>query len=522
VRWVTRLTTIAVIAIVVAGFALLIKSLVPTSKVEHATFKTYVKFRDGSRLAVGSAVVIAGVQVGVIRGLTIEGQLARIDLDLQNGLELPVDSFATRRADSLFGDSYIEIIPSTPDEGAGPLRTLKSGEPITHVIEGNSTDALLRALDTALPRIDNRLDQAHDAMIKGRKWVSGPLDDKMTDIADWLTQNHIEAPLERADRAMIRLDDATTRGADRVATAGPELDAWFRRTNGWVLNARAKMNDAKVGLAGALQDTRAGIDGIDPQIDQAAEIMGAINDGESQDWRGTLGRLVNDPQLGETIDDVTESGREAAAGLNRFKSWLGMRVEYNIFSGQVRFYATAELRARNDKFYLIEVERGPLGGVPADQLSDAIGTDAFTRAQTINDVPRFTAQFGKRFGDLTVRGGLKDSTFGAGADAYLLDDRLKLSADIFGSFDPTPRLKLTAAFAIFRTLYVLAGVDDALNKPGYLPVITASTPAVPKVFDSVRYGRDYFLGATLSFTDADLSVLIRVYGALLVGLLTAR
>jgi hypothetical protein len=35
----------------------------------------------------------------------------------------------------------------------------------------------------------------------------------------------------------------------------------------------------------------------------------------------------------------------------------------------------------------------------------------------------------------------------------------------------------------------------------------------------VRYGRDYFIGAALHFDDADLSTLLRVYGALLVGLL---
>ncbi|HET9620656.1 MAG TPA: MlaD family protein [Kofleriaceae bacterium] len=519
-RWVTRLTTLAVLVIVIAGVALLIRSLVPTSKVEHATFKTSVKFRDGSRLAVGSPVVIAGVQVGLIRKLTIEGQLARIDMDLQDKLDLPVDSFATRRADSLFGDSYIEIIPSSAEEGAAPARLLRSGEPITHVIEGNSTDALLRAIDTTLPRIDNRLDQAHDAMIKARKLVSGPFDDKMHSAADWLANDHIEGPLATADHAMIRLDDLTTRGADRVARLGPEVDSALARFNRGVLDARAKMNDAKVGLANALADTRAGLDRVDPQIDQAAELMGAINDGESQDFAGKLGRLVNDPHLGEEIEDATEAVRDAAAGLNRFKSWLGVRVEYDVFSAQVRVYATAEIRARNDKFYLIEIERGPLGGVPNDQLSDAIGSNAFTRAQTIQDKPRFTAQFGKQLGRFALRGGLKDSTFGAGADAYLMNDRLKLSADVFGAFVPTPRVKLSASYAVFRTLYILAGVDDALNTPGYLPVITASNPAVPKVFDAVRYGRDYFLGATLSFTDADLAILIRVYGTLLAGLLT--
>jgi len=93
VRWVSRLTTGAVIVIIAAGFALLVRSRVPTSKVEHASFKTYVKFRDGSRLAVGSPVVIAGVQVGLIRQLTIEGELARIDMNATTTLDAPVEQF---------------------------------------------------------------------------------------------------------------------------------------------------------------------------------------------------------------------------------------------------------------------------------------------------------------------------------------------------------------------------------------------------------------------------------------------
>ncbi|HEX4417169.1 MAG TPA: MlaD family protein [Kofleriaceae bacterium] len=518
-RWITRLTTLAVIVIIAAGAALLVRSKVPTITVA-GSFKTYAKFRDGSRLAVGSPVVIAGVQVGLIRKLTVDGDLARIDMEVQDGLELPVDSFATRRADSLFGDSYIEIIPAGGEDGAGTARLLKSGEPITHVVEGGSTDAILRGIATALPRIDNVLDTAHDAVIQSRRWVSGPFDDRLHGTDGWLAQGKIEGPLERVDRAMVTVDDATTRAADQLATGGPDVIRRLDRFNHALVTARARMSDARVSLATAMQDARDGIDGIDPQLDQAAEIMGAIDDGESHDWKGTLGRLINDPQLGDTLFDVTEDGREATASFNRFKSWLGMRVEYNVFSGQVRFYATAEIRARNDKFYLVEIERGPLGGVPSDQLSDAVGTDAFTRSQSIHDEPRFTAQFGKHFGMFSIRGGLKDSTFGAGADALLFDGRLKLSSDLYGSFDATPRLKLTGAFAVFRSIYILAGVDDALNTPGYLPVITAN-PGVPKVFDSVRYGRDYFLGATLSFTDADLSVLLRVYGALLVGLLTS-
>jgi hypothetical protein len=96
--------------------------------------------------------------------------------------------------------------------------------------------------------------------------------------------------------------------------------------------------------------------------------------------------------------------------------------------------------------------------------------------------------------------------------------RLKFSTDLFGGYSRTPRLKLAGALEVFRSVYLLAGVDDALNHPGYLNIEKGNTD-VPIQFDEVRYGRDYFLGAQLQFNDADLAMLLRVYGALLVGLL---
>src|SRR6185503_19625492 len=127
----------AVIAVTVVLLALLIRAKTPSTRF-GGHFLTYAMFRDGSRLAVGSAVVIAGVQVGRITKLTVEGPLARVDMRLRDDLDLPVDSFATRRADSLFGDSYVEIIPAGGIDGGQGLRRMKSGDPIAHVVEGSS------------------------------------------------------------------------------------------------------------------------------------------------------------------------------------------------------------------------------------------------------------------------------------------------------------------------------------------------------------------------------------------------
>jgi hypothetical protein len=69
---------------------------------------------------------------------------------------------------------------------------------------------------------------------------------------------------------------------------------------------------------------------------------------------------------------------------------------------------------------------------------------------------------------------------------------------------------------MFRHLYILGGIDDALNPHAELPIITG-TSNVPVQFDTFRYGRDYFLGGMLRFNDEDLAALLTVGGSALAG-----
>jgi phospholipid/cholesterol/gamma-HCH transport system substrate-binding protein len=516
-RWVSRATTVAVVIVVLAAFALWMRSRVPSHEV-GGRFHTWAKFRDGSRLAKGSPVVIAGVQIGEMTDIAIEGRFARVDMRLRDNVEIPLDSFVTRRADSLFGDSYLEIIPTTQIEGAPPQRMLKSGEQLVHVIEGSSTDAVLRAMDRGLPKIDNAIDLMHRRVLDGRKAINGSVVEGMNTADSWLAEGNIEGPIERANEAMGRVDDLTARGANALGDTTPRIADTLRDLEERSETARTAIRDARTGLSQALADTRAGLDRIDPQVEQASQVMTAINNGSGDDWKGTLGTLINSPELADDLEDASSAGREAVGSFYRFKSWLGMRIELNVFARTPRFYAIAEIRARTDKFYLVEFEKGPLGGVPADRITDAAGTSSYTRYQQISDKLRFTAQFGKQMGPFAFRGGVKDSTFGFGVDVLAMSGRLKLSTDVFGSFDPKPRLKVAAAFAVFRSIYVIAGVDDALNTPVDLRINKGNTN-VPTQFDEVRFGRDYFIGGALHFDDADLATLLRVYGAVLAGAL---
>jgi hypothetical protein len=200
---------------------------------------------------------------------------------------------------------------------------------------------------------------------------------------------------------------------------------------------------------------------------------------------------------------------------------IGFRGEVNILARQPRYYITAELASGPDNFYYIELEKGHWGDVPEPRLDDATGTATWTRRTIIEEKLRFTAQWGKRLGPVAIRAGVKESMFGVGVDGVLGKGRLKLSLDAMeSSFDRSPRIKVAAALAVFRTLYIVGGIDDVLVEGANLPIQPwPAADDVPIQFEELHYGRDFFLGLSLNFTDADMDRLLFVYGGILGALI---
>jgi phospholipid/cholesterol/gamma-HCH transport system substrate-binding protein len=515
VRWLSGVVTLFAVAVVVfLAYAVLRANMPETHIGQH--FTAFARFRDGSRLAQGSPVMIAGVRIGEVSQMSLEGDFARVDLALRDDTKVPSDSWITKRAESAFGDSYLELIPS----GNEAVPKLKSGDQITHVIEGGSTDSVLRSIARTMPRVDQGLDTIHEFALDGRKWSEGQLEDALIGADRWVAAGHIEAPIDAADRAMIRLEDGTTRAAQSVADAKPKVGKTLARVDDAITRARRQMADIKNGIHDGLAGARDGMDRIDPTLQQMSDIVEAVNEGRGDDYKGKLGRLVNNGDLADDIEDITGAVESGAHSLTPFRSWLGIRVEWDIFSGEPNYYVTAQLESHNDRFYYIELEKGEGGGIPSDQLHDVAQQGIFNRSITLEEQLRVTAQIGKRFGWLQLRGGLKESEFGIGADVLLGGGALKLSFDAYtDAFFNVPDLKIAAAYEVLHSLFIVAGVTDALTHPGELPIELGNSPE-PTYFSSVRYGRDYFLGATLHFTDADITNMARIYGNLLTRLAT--
>lgn len=518
VRWLSRLTTFSVLAVLAGAAAVVVWPQVRPPSVAGG-YRTYAHFRDALGLPVGSRVVIAGVVVGEIESLAIEGNQARVGMRLRDDVVLWDDAYATRKASSVLSDNYVELSPggpdaSDPDSAARPHRRLRPGEPIPRVIEAATTDRVLRGLERAVPRVESSLAGARDTIDEARAWTNGELPRTLADLEHQLDRDVVGEQLAALDKASARVDRGTARAAAAVAEALPAVDRGLDDLAVTTADATARLRTTTDDVRTGMARVRAQLDGADEAVARAGELLAAV-DGEDD---GTLGRLIHDPELGEDLTDLAIAGADAAAGLDRLKTAIGFRTEFNLLSLAPRFYVSAEIAARGDQFYLVELEKGSDGDVPQIELVERQGR--YVRTALIRESIRFTAQWGKRLGPVSVRLGFRDSAIGAGLDASLFGGRLKLSADVS---EPTlarlPRVKLAAALEVFRSVYVLGGVDDTLTQGAALAIAPWDASAdVPIQFQELRFGRDYFLGVNLAFKDADLNTLLRIYGGLVAAL----
>lgn len=85
------------------------------------------RFQSVSGLKDGSQVEMAGVQVGNVERIYLdpERQVAVVDMNIRNGVDLSEDVIASIKTSGLIGDKYVKLTPGIAEE------TLQPGEMIT-------------------------------------------------------------------------------------------------------------------------------------------------------------------------------------------------------------------------------------------------------------------------------------------------------------------------------------------------------------------------------------------------------
>ena len=232
-------------------------------------FRAWALFRDGSRLATGSPVMIAGVRVGevtIARDRRRHG--ARRHEARRRRRRSRADSWITKKAESAFGDSYLEIIPTGGDEGAPTGAHAEVGR-AHHPRDRGLVDGYARCARSRrrCRRSTTGLNAMHDVALTGRNWVHGHARGAHRRHRSLARRGpHRAAARRRRSRdgaARDRHDDAPP---TRSTSADVNEISSIRSTR--PSRARAsRWRRCKTGLHDGLATARDGMDRVDPQID---------------------------------------------------------------------------------------------------------------------------------------------------------------------------------------------------------------------------------------------------------------
>ena len=188
----------------------------PGVSVGDHTVTIKAEMRDVQNLVPNSYVKSANVNVGVVRGITTDGSMAQVSIELDEGAGLPRDSRVKLAQQSLLGSQYLEI---TPGEGGSP--PLANGDVIgpSQTSEYPSTEKVLSALSAVLN--GSGLQQIRTITTELNTALNGSQDDARSLIGNLDT---FVGGLDRQRFAITRAIDELDRFSTIVADQSSTLD----------------------------------------------------------------------------------------------------------------------------------------------------------------------------------------------------------------------------------------------------------------------------------------------------------
>ncbi len=462
-------------AFMIAALVVLGVFIVKIEELPIGTHGSRVRFRAEFPSVAGldekSPVRIAGVRVGIVEAIALQGDRAVATLALDPSVVLHEGARAEVTSLGMLGDKYVELFPGAADKP--PLRpgTMLAGtSPI-------GFDEAIKSFNSAFANID---------AVAGsmRATLAGPegqkrLDDILENIRQVTAEfrNVVAANRSNVDATITNVRDFSQtlktelpRLADKLALIADHLDALIQENRGNVDASVANVKEVTAQL-------RVTVDNIN-------KITGKIAAGE-----GSIGKLVNDSETTDNLNSALKSVPPAAESIQnafgRPQKWhldMGLRAEalpgVKSPSGgpaidNSRSAFGIDLHTTPERFYRLEYVSSPVGRTTTEisttTVTDPSGHSLTTTTTTIRNknLDTFNAQVGYNFiGGYVFRAGLFESTGGVGVDKFLLSERLKLTFEAyeFNRNNSPPHLRFETRYFVTRNLFAYAGWDDPVWK----------------------------------------------------------
>jgi phospholipid/cholesterol/gamma-HCH transport system substrate-binding protein len=467
---------------------------------EREAIDVYAYFNDASGLGKKSRVQIAGIAVGEVKLIELEGTRAKVWLRIKREVDLRKDAALTKRSESLLGDYLLDLFPGTktaePMEERGQIARVYDQQGVEAIFESlNKITGDIQEVTGSLRRAlgGEKGADSLEAIVKNLKELSAGVDQTVRDSGEKLSA--ILSDFQAFSDELRRISEGQEGTVRSIVVNVEGITQDVRE----VLDSVKKVvgageGDLKEGVASIKQ----AIARLESSLRNLEEITTRVNQGE-----GVAGALLTDERLGQKISETVEDVSNFASRLTRLQTEVGVQSDYLFNQGSAKNYLSLRLIPRPDKYYLLEIVDDPRGTVEKQVVQanpPESGVPVIQVQRITREGLKFSAQFAKRYYFTTVRFGIIESTGGIGGDLHLFDDHLTLKVDAFNfSVEELayPRLRASLRLQALGHLFATVGVDDVLNPP----VREALT-------NRLTSGFDYYVGAGIFFTDEDLKAVL--------------
>ena len=430
-------------------------------------YEVYIRLDSAAGLDNDASVRVAGVEIGRVKGIVLQNNKAKVVLRINPDVKIGKDFTAVLKTKGLLGERYVELIPGSPN-----APSLEAGGEITRVTTYTDLDKLISILSDAATDI-KKVSESLSSALGGREGQA-TLKNIVTNIEE-ITER-LNNVVKRNDEKFARIVNNFELFSKILKEQGPEITGGLKAVadnlNQLIAENREPLRDGIDNLRTAtakLGETMETINrlakNVEPKIDDSVEtiksIVNKVDKGE-----GTLGKLVNDTTIHDSFNKTLTGINSYLGRVESFKTFVGYRGEYLFDASDTKSYLSLRFQPKADKYYLIEIVDDPRGRKNVETTETTLGgTTTTTKEVKTSDSLKFSVQVAKRFKDLTLRGGIIESTGGVGMDYYMFKDRLRFTFEAF-DFDKknNPHLKAGLTYNLNKYFFITGGYDDFVSK----------------------------------------------------------
>jgi len=441
----------------------------------HSQNKLVTEFDQVAGLSLQSAVRVAGVKVGAVTGIDLDGKKAKVTLGLPKEFQVYQDASASLSSIGILGEKYIELDPGhpaaglLPEDGTIPSRTGFGLDNLMETVGGIGKDvkSITGAMNESIGGEQGR--QKLDEIVDNIRQLTG-------EFRAMAQENH-----SSINTTMANVQEMSAQLKEKLPVIAQQFEDLGRNLNDLV-------NKGNPQLQGMLSDVRKLTASLQVTADNVASITDKMNKGE-----GTIGALLNDDTTVKKINTAVDNVSSMLGGFKSMDLNLDMHAAQWTRRGNAMDGINIDFVPARDHWYALGLNSTPDGQISNQtSTSTVLGQGPVTTTTVTTDqVFTLSAQFAKRLAEhYVLTGGIVESKGGFGFEYRAMDDRFRLGGLAYDftkeTGKPNPRYRITGSFQFYKGIYGQAGWQDIAN---------------PEL-------RTFFLGGGLRWTDEDLKKLV--------------